>query len=843
MSRTRQGEGHERIAARDRQLSSQIPYAAHVAEHVIATAGGDYLRTWRVEGVPFETALPEAIATLKERLNNLVRNATASTSGRSSNVSFWINTIPRAADGLPDGTFGEYFTERLNANYKRGLETEPMMAVSHYVTVIYRPPRSGVRRMLSRSLATTAEQKRMRQRAAIKALDIIGNRIQSRLRPYYPEPLGSYELPGTRDDRGEPALCSQLLSLFEYLLSGQWRHVRMPRGPLHDALGTGRLVKGTEVLQIITPSRMRYAAALEFKDWPEATDAGLLNGLLYSAGEYVITHSFAPIAKNAALEQLRRQANQLRNTNDATALEQDQVTAAIDDIKDGKGVRGEYHFSLMLFGDTIEELEQNVAAADTLIGNLGFQTSRQTLVLDATFFAQLPANWARRTRVHPVSSNNFVGLAPLQGFEHGRREGNPWGPCVTTFKTLQGGPLHFSFHLRKKVNDYGELPNGNTFLIGTTGSGKTTMLNFLYAQSRRYRPLGLRQILLDFDRGSKLFVLACGGTYSEIATGKPTGFQPMQMERTDANKAMMKRIVRHIVTQHGERLSSADRDRIDVAVEATVRLPIESRNLVAVRSYMTEGDDRSDSVSQRLAPWCSDNGTGQPGPYAWALDCERDRVNFDAGDLFAFDGTDFLADEEVRTAITMYLLHRANGAKDGRPLQKGMDEAKQWIDDPAFNDWAAKGVVRDRKGNAINAFATQFPNQILESNNAKQLLQGCACAIYLPNPEADHDEYVKGLGLTEVEYDTIKSLDEGGYHFVLRQNTRHGKRSVIGNADLSSCAEELDILSGSEDKNKLADELIEEFGPDPSIWLPVFHERRRQIKAAETAQARRLRAA
>ena len=831
-------EGHERVAARDRLVSTQIPYSAHPAEHVVSTAGGDYLRVWRLEGVPFETAMPDAIASLKQRLNNLIQGTAV-----ASTVSFWVNTIPRVADGLPDSTFGEYFTDRLNANYKAGLEAEPMRAVSHYVTLIYRPPRSGVRKMLRRSLATTVEQKLEHQRAAIKALDTIATKVEARLRPYYPEPLGSYELPGTSDDQGRPALCSQLLSLFEYLLSGQWKHVRMPRGPLHDALGTARIVKGTEVLQIVTPSRMRYAAALELKDWPDATDAGILNGLLYQGGEYVITHSFSAIAKNRALSQLSRQANQLRNANDGTATEQQQVQDAIDEIKENRGVRGEYHFSLMCFADTIDQLEQNVAAADAVISETGFQVTRQSVVLDATFFAQLPANWERRTRVHPISSGNFVGLAPLQGFIHGRREGNPWGPCITTFKTLQGGPLHFSFHLRKKANDYRDPTNGNSFLIGTTGSGKTTMLNFLYAQARRHRPLGLRQILLDFDQGSKLFVQACGGVYSAIEVGKPTGFQPMQMEPTDANKSMMQRLIVHIVTQHGERLSSADRERINVAVEGTCRLPLEARNLGAVRSYMTHGDDRSDSVVQRLSPWCSDDGNGRPGPLAWALDCRTDRLNFADGDLFGFDGTGFLSDDEVRTPITMYLLHRANDAKDGRPLMKGIDEAKQWIDDPAFNTWASKSVVRDRKGNAINAFATQFPNQILESANATQLLQGCACAIYLPNSEAKRDEYVDGLGLTEIEYDTIKTLDAGGYNFVLRQNTRHGIRSVIGDANLSSCAEELDILSGTEDKNRLADEIIEEFGPEPSVWLPVFHERRRQIKAAEIAQTRRLRAA
>ncbi|KLB50037.1 hypothetical protein XEUV354_23630, partial [Xanthomonas euvesicatoria] len=115
------------------------------------------------------------------------------------------------------------------------------------------------------------------------------------------------------------------------------------------------------------------------------------------------------------------------------------------------------------------------------------------------------------------------------------------------------------------------------------------------------------------------------------------------------------------------------------------------RRLSTVLQNITEGGDKQDrenSVAKRLAKWCADDGYGKTGSLAWALDCAHDQIDFTTHTTYGFDGTDFLDNDDVRTPISMYLLHRMESVIDGRRFIYWMDEAWKWVDDDAFSDFA-----------------------------------------------------------------------------------------------------------------------------------------------------------
>lgn len=61
----------------------------------------------------------------------------------------------------------------------------------------------------------------------------------------------------------------------------------------------------------------------------------------------------------------------------------------------------------------------------TRIQERGFLATPVTLALDAAFYAQLPANWAYRSRKAMLTSRNFAGLCSFHNFYGGKRDGNP----------------------------------------------------------------------------------------------------------------------------------------------------------------------------------------------------------------------------------------------------------------------------------------------------------------------------------------------------------------------------------------------------------------------------------
>lgn len=211
------------------------------------------------------------------------------------------------------------------------------------------------------------------------------------------------------------------------------------------------------------------------------------------------------------------------------------------------------------------------------------------------------------------------------------------------------------------------------------------------------------------------------------------------------------------------------------------------------------------------------------GSLGWVFDNPLDQVDFVTHSNYGFDGTDFLDNADIRTPLSMYLLHRMESIIDGRRFIYFMDEAWKWVDDEAFSEFVGNKQLTIRKQNGLGVFATQMPSSLLRSKIASSLVQQVATEIYLPNPKADYREYVEGFKLSPAEFQIVKTMGEESRSFLVKQ----GHHSMLGRLDLSGFDDELAILSGSSDNVGLLDEIIEEVGDDPQLWLPLFHERRK----------------
>lgn len=65
---------HWAQAQAENPLARFIPFSSLVTPHDVITRGGDYLRVWRLDGVPFECADEHLIAERHEALCSLLRN-------------------------------------------------------------------------------------------------------------------------------------------------------------------------------------------------------------------------------------------------------------------------------------------------------------------------------------------------------------------------------------------------------------------------------------------------------------------------------------------------------------------------------------------------------------------------------------------------------------------------------------------------------------------------------------------------------------------------------------------------------------------------------------------------
>lgn len=799
---------HWSAAPRETPLAAFVPWSSLIDERTVLTRGGDYLRSWRLEGVAFETAGTHWIGDCHESACNLLR-----TLGGGDFV-VWTHLVHRQVTQSLPAPCEPAFAVALDREYQARLLAQPMMATELYLTLLYRPYAGRGTRALAGARKTLAAV-RAAQEASLAELAEKSAMLEGALRAFGPQALQSYEHEGARYS----ALCEFL----QLLVTGRYQRLPELAGPLHRQLAGVRLFFGGAHVEVRQGAQRRFGTLLDILEYPPAVQPGSLDSLLYQPAEFVQTMSFATLAKRDALAALQTQQKQLLAAQDLAVSQVEQMSQALDEVADGALTVGEFHYSLLVWGQDLAEAQRHAARiGGVLAEQAGVQLAALDLVPDAAYFAQWPGNLAWRARQAKLTSRAFAALSCQHSFAQGKRAGNPWGPALTVLRTPSGTPYFLSLHASPEGEDSQDkkLP-GNTFILGATGSGKTTLELFLLAQMRRYAPAP-RLVLFDVDRGCEIFVRALRGHYLTLPMGRPTGLNPFEQPPTPAWLHLWEELVRFCVRSEALPLLPRDEAAISAAVRATAALEPRYRRLSALRQSLPK--DSQDSLYHRLGRWC------RGGPLGWVFDEAPDTLGgIGALPAIGFDYTEFVNEAQIRTPIMLYLLALVESLIDGGRFVYAIAECWKALDDPVFLPFIKYKQKTIRKQNGIGIFDTQSPDDALRSPIARAMVEQCVTKICLPNPDAVAADYIEGFGLTRDEYQIVKGLGQSATRrFLIKQNAR----SAIAQLDLSGMDEALLVLSGTTDNIALLDELRAKVGDDPDTWLPALRAAARRRREA-----------
>ena len=121
-----------------------------------------------------------------------------------------------------------------------------------------------------------------------------------------------------------------------------------------------------------------------------------------------------------------------------------------------------------------------------------------------------------------------------------------------------------------------------------------------------------------------------------------------------------------------------------------------------------------------------------------------------------------------------------------------------------------------RKRNGIVGFCTQSAQDALSSRISSAIIEQAATQIFMINPKAQEGDYCGGFGLTQHEFELIRTLPDSTHCFLIK----HGADSVVARLNLSGMPDILKVLSGRESTVRALDALRSEVGDAPSDWLP-----------------------
>jgi len=791
----------DKYAKAEYSASNFIPYLCHWNRNTILTKNEELIQIIKVGGFSFETADDEDLDIKKNLRNTLFKGLGA------GGISLYFHIIRRRDSIFKSIEFSEKkhaksFSDQVQQVWLKKQQGKEAFVNELYISVIQGSDKAGaaiVEYLINKFQQKTDKsnwEKQMKDR--YDALDEITSRIVETLSDYQAKVLSLKE----EDD----VSYSEVLSFLGKIVNcGIESKYISSYANIDESLTTQRLFFGKKEIEVQGPQGISYAGIVSVKEYAPMTSAGMFDGFLQMPIEMIITQSFSFSNRQVAISKMQLQQNRMIQAEDKAVSQIGEISEALDMAMSGRIGFGMHHMTVLCTEKNTKKLDNVLNQVIVELSNSGMQPIREKVNLEPCFWGQLPGNTDFIIRKSTVNTLNLAGFCSLHNYPVGRAKGNHWGDAVTVLNTTSGTPYFFNFHLRDV---------GHTTIIGPTGSGKTVLMNFLCAQSQKFK---CRMFFFDKDRGAEIFIRAINGIYNVIDPGKKCGFNPLKLPDTGANRAFLLEWLKLLVTVNGESLTSENIKTLNEAIEGNYRLKYEDRTLSNIVPFL--GIETEGSLANRIYLW---HGNGS---HANVFDNDEDVLNFSLATNFGFEMAELLQNKTALGPVLLYLFHRINSSLDGTPTMMVLDEAWALIDNPIFAPKIKDWLKVLRKLNAMVIFATQSVEDASKSGISDTLIQQTATQIFLPNLKAT-DVYRTAFMLTEREYALIKTTDPGSRYFLLKQGTD----AVVARLDLKGMDDIINVLSGRSETVLLLYDIMKDVGYNAEDWLPIFYKKCRELQ-------------
>ncbi len=772
-----------------------IPYACHYDPGTILTKNGELLQVIKVTGFSKEVNSANDL-----ELRSMVRKAIFENI-KSDDFALWIHTVRRKKNLDPGGVFSSGFAGGLNKSWRSKNKLDEMYVNEVYVSVI-RDSASvklskGGNFLRSMFFLTLKSHHEKFLESTHKELSAVVDGMLATLKPFGAQKLTVVEHEGV--------FYSEQLQFFAKLLNLAEVPVEVPVSDISEYLATHRVAIGFNTMEVRGAAGKYFGAVFTIKEYRELS-IDVLDSVLQLPQEFIITQTLDFVNSKNAIKEFEYQRYVLEVSRDEKLKE----ILGLDDMFVNRGgiSFGNSHMTMFMIADDVRKLENNIAAAVSKLNKLGIAVTRRDLRMEECFWAQLPGNFSYLSRRKPINTSRIGGFASLYNFPAGRRSGNLWGPAVTVFYTTMGTPYFFNFH---------EGNNGHTTIIGPFGSGRTLLLNFLVAESRKFNG---KLFFFDYEGASKIFIKALGGSYnqvSNVAGENNACFNPLLLPDSLESRSFLKKWMFMLAQSGGTQVSDAEKSHLSKLVDYIYTLPEGQRRISAIAKSF--GAISPGSLGERMALWY-----GQ-GKYAHLFDNDRKEIALLATGVNGF-GVDQLVDDKfTRAPVISYLLHKIEMSLSGVPTIIVLDESWKLLDNSMFTPDISEWLDRLKKKNAIVIFVAEDLPSSRDDGITEVISKKVATQIFTPNVEAEDSKavYKEIWGFSDQEFDIFTRARSDKKHFMIRQ----GGNTVVASVDLNGL-QEVYVLSGGGKTATMVEKVIAEIGDNPADWLPVFYERVKQ---------------
>ena len=425
----------------------------------------------------------------------------------------------------------------------------------------------------------------------------------------------------------------------------------------------------------------------------------------------------------------------------AAATEADRIAAAGSELENDGVAYGDLSLCLALHGVDEEETERSLGELHRIFGQVDAKLIRERYNQLGAYFARLPGQpRPRQLRKVFVSAGAAGALAPLFGPSRGHPQSRHLGaPSMAVLETRARTAYHFDL--------FGGSDVGHTLVLGSTGSGKSFLLNFLLVNALRYNP---RIAVLDLGGSYRWLTRLASGSYLALSPeDSGTALNPFGLAPGERSYRFLAGWIAHLLRIGGYRPDGADSSEIRACVEDLFRRSRRDRRLGTLAA----------SLPVRMRPaldrW---HGTG---PWAPIFDTAEDSLQ--VADWQVVDLAGAAQYDDLAAASMQYVLERLSAqieheAERDRLKILVVDEAWKFLRDPEIAGYLLEACKTWRKRNAALILATQSAVDVSEGSNAQALLESMPTKIFLANPSMNAERYRRVFALAPSETDLIRKL-------------------------------------------------------------------------------------
>ncbi len=400
----------------------------------------------------------------------------------------------------------------------------------------------------------------------------------------------------------------------------------------------------------------------------------------------------------------------------------------------------EYSLAIKVIADSLEAAERASAEAMKVLGKYEGALNDERYNLLNAFLAALPGGYPFNLRKLLLTNRNVADMAlwflPSEGE---RRNSFLDAPALATFETLDNTLYSFNLH----VGDV-----GHTIALGSTGSGKSFLMNFLLVHALQYDPYAF---IFDVGDSYQWLTELVGGSYISVRPGAiPFKINPFSLKPTRENLQFLFLFFKLLIALGEHRLSDDEERDLYECISAVYVLDPPQRRLLTLSTTVRR------SIGKCLKRWTEGEQYGE-----W-FDHAEDTVSFSR-----FQCVNFESFERLGTAlepVLFYLLHRASDIIRDAALKTTfkicvMDEAWRFVRNPLALAYIVEALKTWRKENAAMILATQSMQDLAGSEELlRPVLDNCPTKLLLANSSVDPKVYGDLLGLSATEQERVRQL-------------------------------------------------------------------------------------